>query len=219
MPLMSDRGSSTRRAAAVPAALGVAVCATLDTGAAHGVPILVDIPDVTVTGSRGVDFNGDGIAELTFNQASGSIADYTYDVVSVDTGGNAIVQSALKGSSYAAALAGGETIDASRAFSSGDSLVLAKFGLGFGEFDDAGLAYLGVRFTIPDDPAAHFGWVELATSDAQLTLTRLFWDSGERVAATTPGRSVPEPGTLALLVAGAAGVLAMRRRQRVTDGA
>jgi hypothetical protein len=83
-----------------------------------------------------------------------------------------------------------------------------------GEFNDPGLAYLGVRFTIPTDDVTHFGWIEISTAENQLTLTRLFWETGDTAAVTPGGGTVPEPGSLALLVAGAAGLLAIRRRQR-----
>lgn len=201
-----------RSAGSLTNALGAAVCATLGAGAAHATPIVVDIPDVTVSGPVGVDFNGDGVAEFTFDRQAGSLGPAAFEGVTVDTHGNAVVAS-TKGSSYAAALSGGETIDAARTFTSGDSIVLAKYGVGIGEFQNSGLGYLGVRFTIPADADPHFGFIEVSATGDRITLTRLLWDSGIGTPVVTPGGSVPEPGTLALLVAGAGGVLALRRRR------
>jgi len=213
MPAPSSRAADGRHPLTVSAALGVAVSATLGAGAAQSAPIVVDIPDVTITGSASVDFNGDGIAEFTFDRQAGMLGPTAFESVTVDTLGNAVVASSVKGPSYAAALGGGETIDAARAFTSGDSIVLAKYGVGLGEFHDSGLGYLGVRFDIPADADPHFGFIEVSASGGQLTLTRLLWDSGDGTPVITPGGSVPEPGTLALLVAGAAGILALRRRR------
>ena len=202
-----------RRSNATGGALALALCATFSSGAAQAVPVIVDIPDVLL-GSYALDFNGDSVAEYTFGRTDTGPSYLN----SVNTFGNWVVgytvgASDPKPGTYASALAGGETIDGSRAFVSGADVILSGKGvLPYGEFND-GLAYLGLRFLL--DGATHYGWVEIiGQGNGDVTLTRYGWDNEARVAVVTPPAQVPEPGTLALLIAGAAGVLAMRRRQR-----
>lgn len=80
--------------------------------------------------------------------------------------------------------------------------------------------FLGVQFQIGGN--THFGWVDLEV-DAILGATRIYgWayesfaDTQIKVGATST--AVPEPGTLATLALGAAGVLAWRRRGEKGEG-
>ena len=209
-----DSGQKPLPGASVAGAVTAAICAGIAAGPADAALTIVDInPDVTL-GSYNLDINGDSNPEFGFTRMSGM--GVTTNTVS--TGTNAVVQGSGKfPGDYAAALSGGEVIDASRTFiSSPNALLSAKFFVvDDGEFFDRSLAYLGIRFDLPSTTGDHFGWVEISSVDEDLTLLRYAYETTPGAAVTTPG-SVPEPGTLTLLVAGAAGVLAMRRRQRRT---
>ncbi len=97
----------------------------------------------------------------------------------------------------------------------------------FGNFLPGQSGYLG--FSVNYGGNVNFGWVKLqVTGIPGLTLPML--QSMSFGLETTPGQSIgagqtvgatPEPGTMALslLAAGAAGVLALRRRRKETSGA
>jgi hypothetical protein len=57
----------------------------------------------------------------------------------------------------------------------------------------------------------NYGWLELTRGS--LTVGRMGYETDPNTAAQIP-ETVPEPSTLLLLVSGAAGIAAMRRRQR-----
>ena len=68
--------------------------------------------------------------------------------------------------------------------------------------------FIGLRFFIDDQP--HFGWARLSVSDV-VTLHDFAYQSTPNTAISAgDGIPVPEPGTLALLAAGATGLLAWR---------
>ena len=142
-----------------------------------------------------------------------------------------------KPGTYAKALAANETIDATRFVE--NITETAKMAGGFEEFllngatpeqtdtkgefvNTGGLKYVGLRFDLTD--GTHFGWAEANGVDGTVTLTAYGFEClpntaiGAGVGSTTAicgvPTVVPEPGTLALLIAGAVGVLSMRRRQR-----
>jgi hypothetical protein len=227
------------RAEAAPAltagasALGFALYASMTAGFAHASPIAVDIPDV-VLGNANIDIDGTGAAVYAFQRSELNPFVFQNDII----GGNATSTVAgftvppnttqPKPGTYADALAANELIDSSRTYFSGN-LILAGKNVGslpppgeFGEFfDTSGSAYAGLSFVLPD--GQHFGWVELSGTGGTITLTRYGYECDPNTAiaagagvegAVCSAQSVPEPGSLALLVAGAAGVLALRRRQR-----
>jgi hypothetical protein len=219
-------------------ALTLALYALTAPTSGHAAPIAVDIdPDVTL-GSFGINI---GTAQYSFTRVAGSGGEFENQV---NTGSSRVVgfvvppdaPAPAKPGTYADALAANEIIDASRTTVSGNAVVLAGLDeflvpiknitvpVSYGEFFDTnGAMYAGLSFDLPD--GVHFGWVEIAGVDGTLTLSRYGYECSPNTgilagagsvgaACDAPATPVPEPATLALLVAGAAGVLALRRRQR-----
>lgn len=96
-----------------------------------------------------------------------------------------------------------------------------------GAWADDASGYLGFRF---EDDGWHYGWVELTLNDATFDIGRWAYETVADVgiaagsvdslappptapAAAAGTTSVPEPGTLALLALGAAGLAAFRTRK------
>jgi hypothetical protein len=119
---------------------------------------------------------------------------------------------------YASFLTSGDTIGSSLAFKTGYSY-LTNGGVGNWHVGDHG--FLGLTFLF--NGMTVYGWADVTLNNVNgnspgvFTLSGLaFEDSGAAIAAgaTGSGNTVPETGnTLALLVIGAAGVLALKRRQ------
>jgi hypothetical protein len=208
-------------------ALGLALYASFTPGIAQAVPVAVDIdPNVTL-GTHTIDIQGAQYAFQRVEEIKG------FNNI-VDTGTNQVVGRIVPANPfipegpYADALAANDLIDGSRNFVSGPSVTLAGFKdfittETWGDFyNTTGAEYAGLSFTLPD--GEHFGWVEITGIDGLLTLSAYGYECspgvgiaagvGTVAAACPPGQSAPEPATLVLLIAGAAGVLALRRRQR-----
>jgi hypothetical protein len=95
------------------------------------------------------------------------------------------------------------------------------------QFNNVENAFIGLSF--PSGSDTYFGWVRVAINQSAGTFVIKDWAfnnlipevSGEQQAVLGPGIQagdtgdgfVPEPGTLGLLAAGAAGLVAMRRRR------
>lgn len=79
------------------------------------------------------------------------------------------------------------------------------------EFNDVEGAFIGLAF--PINATTHYGWVRVDVDNAAGTFNIVDWAYEDQpgVGITTP--AVPEPGTLGLLAAGAAGLAALRRRR------
>lgn len=117
------------------------------------------------------------------------------------------------GLSYASVLSEGDVIDADTT-SGGPFQASLAFGAGNpnAEFNDVEGGFLGLAFAIGSD--VHFGWVrvDIDNANAVFNVVDFAYESVAGVGITAG--AIPEPSTLGLLAAGAAG-LAARRRRRV----
>jgi hypothetical protein len=205
------------RAPAAGSALTLALCATFAPASAGATEVIIPI-DVLLLGTYNLDFNGDSTAEFQFTRFIGTPPSFENTVAPFQSSGGAVATSEAlpKSGTYATLLGSGEVIDGSRTFVTSTSAFLSGYttnagGTPFGHFYDQS-GFLGLTFQLSG--ATHYGWVEIHDQAGDLTLVRAGYETDPRGAITTPSLSVPEPGSLALLAAGAAGVLAMRRRKR-----
>lgn len=112
---------------------------------------------------------------------------------------------------YATALAAGDPIDA--------STVGPSFfgGLAYGaanpdaQFNNATDAYLGLSF--PSGGDTFYGWIRVTIDNAAGTFVVNDWAYNTVAGEGILAGATPEPGTLGLLAAGAAGLAAVRRRK------
>jgi hypothetical protein len=217
-----SQGGVETRVVAVPgvSTLTLALCATFTSGVAYSAPVVVPIDPNFTLGTFNLDIDGNGTAEYTLSRTT-----FAAGFESVVTGApNAVVSFNVpppdpKSGDYAQALGAGELIDGSRNFNAAFNTISGVKGpMTYGEFYDSGFAFIGLRFDLPTTTGDHFGWIEVLGDDGTVTLTRYGYETDPNVGIVTPALStrVPEPGSLALLIAGAAGVLAMRRRQRAS---
>jgi hypothetical protein len=117
------------------------------------------------------------------------------------------------GLNYATALNSGFLVD-SASTSGGVFAASLAFGANNpnAQFNAADDAFIGLAF--PIGGVTHYGWLRVDINNAAGTFVIRDWayESSPGVGIVT-GAGIPEPGTLGLLAAGAAGVAALRRRR------
>ena len=79
------------------------------------------------------------------------------------------------------------------------------------EFNNADGAFLGLEF--PINATSHFGWIRVTIDNATGTFVINDWAYNDVPGVGINAGAIPEPSTLGLLAAGAAGVASMRRRR------
>ena len=199
----------------VAAAATVAVCTALGGARAEAAEII--LPVDVLLGTYNLDVDADGTAEYTFTRTGSTtpVVDISNNVntYSNQVAGFVVPPGDPKPGTYASLLHPGELIDDSLSYVGGSSVILSGNTVGntFGEFyGHSGFAAL--RFSLPGEAGVHFGFAELHDTSGNLTVVRVGYETEQDTGIVTPGL-VPEPGTLALLAAGAAGLLALRRRE------
>lgn len=80
------------------------------------------------------------------------------------------------------------------------------------EFINATDGYVGLSFGT--SPNLRFGWIRVDVDSANASFTIKDWAYETEPGVSINAGQVPEPGTLGLLAAGAAGVAAMRKRRK-----
>lgn len=81
------------------------------------------------------------------------------------------------------------------------------------QFDNADEGYIGLSFGT--SPNIRYGWIRVGIDNSSASFTIEDWAYESEVGVGIRAGQIPEPGTLGLLAAGAAGVAAMRRRKKV----
>ena len=183
-----------------------------------------------------INFNVTGKGgSLTFSSTAsvGNVADPSSNQYQLSLRPADLLSTGFKSTNYrvddGAAALGGENIRAALGLSAGD-LIDSSLNWNAGAFDKNGVQsqnlasggnqYLGVRF--PPIGTSNYGWVNYSyaqqtgdTGLAEVTLHEygLETDFGEGIRAGARPAQIPLPSTLALLVAGASGVWALRRRR------
>jgi hypothetical protein len=116
---------------------------------------------------------------------------------------------------YVSALSSGDSIGPANISPVAFQGTLASSGLN-DEFENVDNAFIGLSW--PDFGPTYYGWIRVKIDRVNSTYLVKDWaydDSGAAILAGNTGQGfVPEPGTLGLLAAGSAGVLAMRRRRK-----
>lgn len=168
-------------------------------------PVNVDIP--AGVGEYHVDLNGDAAPEFDIQQNENIVK--AADIAS----GNAL---ALDGGSptRVANLPAGSLIGPALTFGTpgGDQLTGTDAGNPTGNFQVSdGPGYIGVRFQVAGN--THYGFVGYQGTGAENSTNGRVFALGYETTPDTALTAVPEPNSLALLAAGAAGVARFRRRK------
>ena len=121
------------------------------------------------------------------------------------------------GFAYAQNLAPGQLVSATSSFLSGSAAMASGSGYSNSQFLTPGIGILGFQFNDLDGELQH-GWARVEMSGVPTNSFTLidyaYTTAGEKIRA-----GVPEPGSLGLLAAGAAGLaIARRRRRKKNDG-
>jgi hypothetical protein len=175
---------------------------------------------------QGIDFDGDTTADIFVRAGANSLY--------LDKGSDAVKSSYVadqSNSQVVAAVPFGESIDASQIYSDAgkktgkDIVTMQKFynpstlldvtdpANVVGHFTMAdGEQFIGVQFALAD--GTHFGWIEFQTTDQTSGEMAGLIDGYAYESEVGVGiGAVPEPSSLALLAAGAAGLAAYRKRR------
>ena len=115
------------------------------------------------------------------------------------------------GNSYVSALAPGFLIDSS----SVGPTFLGSMAYGSvnpnAQFNNVTNAYIGLSF--PIGTATHFGWVRVDVNNSARSFVVKDWAYNATAGTGIRAGEIPEPASLGLLAAGAAGVATLRRRR------
>lgn len=208
-----------KRLAAYSAAAAATVVASQDRSADAGQVFHDPIPDVTIGDQPGLLFNmvsgTTALApEIAGNATPGSMRilgyfspDYPNAYIYTPAGDT--MGAFVGAGSNVSPLALGAIIDDNLTFGAtpygaGNYGNLAAFAVGDSR-------YIGIRFDL--DGSAHFGWAQVTRINAQEIALETFGYNDVAGEAATAGFVIPEPSSILLLAAGAAGLALWRRRR------
>ncbi len=216
-----SRGVSRRRLVAWLAA-ALSVVAIGEARSASAGVIYVDIdPDHVWFKPYFLDADGDGNLDLLFNQDFGCLGNCMSTATLGALNGDVLMSDAENVTAMAAGVIVGP---AASMWGPGSLLALDQY---FGdppvyineqgEWDNGLTAFAGFRFL--NASGVHYGWVRLLVEETsnQITIFDYAYEDtpDTAIAAGAGAAAVPEPGTMALVLIGACGLAARRRRLRV----
>ncbi|TWT99440.1 PEP-CTERM motif protein [Botrimarina colliarenosi] len=203
--------SKTARRAAYSLAAGAAAGMTTSGADAAITHVVLD---EDVVGVEFIDLNNDGLLDVNFTNKSYDpmLGLQNYQGLSAPYfGWN--VAGFNNGTSYVSALAAGTVIDGSLV--NGTSPFIGSLSFGsinpIAEFTNVTGAFIGYRF--PSGGGSAYGWARVDIDNAAGTFVIRDYAFESEPGVAIQAGEIPEPGTLGLLAAGAAGVAAMRRRR------
>jgi hypothetical protein len=206
---LDDSNATTRRVAyslAAGAAAGMA-------GTADAAISYSGVQDISIGqfGSQELNFDGDAFTDLKLkNYVFGG----NYQGATVLGFPGQLVLSNASFPFYVTALTSGDLIDSSAV---GPTFYgsLAYAANPNAEFDGVPGAFIGLSFPIGANDLAHthYGWVRVTIDNAAGSFVINDWAYNTVAGEPIRAGQVPEPTSLGMLAAGAAGVAAMRRRR------
>ena len=206
---LTRRTAYSLAAGAAVGAAGVANAAAPDDSIVYS-----GVQDIAIGqgGSLDLNLDGDGFTDVLLKNYSLSGGNYMGATVNGYPGQLVGFNNGL---AYVSALSDGDPID-------GATVGPSFFGsLAYGsvnpnaEFDSADGAFIGLSFPIGGNAQEfrHFGWVRVTIDQPSGTFIINDWAYNTVPNEGVAAGAVPEPATLGLLAAGAAGVAAMRKRR------
>lgn len=194
-------------------AAGAAV--TGATGADAGSPSIVysGPQDISISqfGAQDLNLDGDGFTDILLkNYVFGG----NYQGATVNGYPGQLVVSNAAFPYYVTALSAGDPIDAAAVGTSFYGSLAYGNNPG-SEFDSAQGAFIGLSFPIGANAPEflHYGWVRVTIDNTAGTFVINDWAYNSAQGVGLAAGELPEPSTLGLLAAGAAGVASLRRRR------
>lgn len=203
---LEDSNATTRRVAySLAAGAAASVAGTADAAISYS-----GVQDIAIGqfGAQSLNFDGDAYNDVLLkNYVFGG----NYQGVLVNFAPGKVV-GFNAGLNYASALSAGVLVDAAST-SGGPFVASMAYGASNpnAQFNNANGSFLGVAF--PIGGVNHYGWVRVTIDNAAGSFVINDWAYNTVAGAGITTGQVPEPTSLGMLAAGAAGVAAMRRRR------
>jgi hypothetical protein len=206
-PCNHSASSCIKRRVAYSLAAGAAAGAAAE---AHAAIVYSGPQNINVaqSASQNIDLNLDGVHDIKLENYVFGGGNYQGALVSYVPGKLVGFNSGL---SYVSALSAGATIDGSTVGPGFGSMAYGTHNPN-AQFNNVTGAFIGLGF--PAGANTLYGWVRVDVNNSAGTLKIEDWAyESQPGIGIKAGAGVPEPGTLGLLAAGGAGLLALRRKR------